>query len=322
MSLYVITTQAFSVTSEPVIVDWQYDTWGDSVITVDSSNIVANTADDYDIDITFANSIGTEETRTVRIELVYSDGTRVERTGQSNSDPDDDSKWLVAEQVGLAIPGSGSATTSVHSFIDDKVSDVVAGGGYFMVYTNENSGVWTSGNYINEEVIHSAIDAPDPVLTAPTQTIRPSSYTEAGSAWTNPTLAYDLGASTVASQTSGDIRDTINFLPWATDGAGSGTINQVDISIEMQVAGFAASKNIDTLTVAVYVSGAATGDSTVISADFNSIITYTAITEPGDGSWSWADITNIEVRLTGAKMGGLDTISTWEITDVSGTVNP
>ena len=319
MSIFVVTTQAFSITSNPVVVDWQYNPWGDSQLSITTDSEVYTQVSPNYVTFSFQLEIASgTETAVVRVELVDSSGDRVQDADNySNGDPDDDAQWLVAaEQTTDAIGTSTPWTSGDFTFNDGNVDSTISGGGYFVVYVS------STGSTMSSLDMTPVDRTPVLAVDADTQTIRPTSYTETSDAWTNPTNAYDTTPSTVASQTSGDIRDAITFLPWATAGAGTGTINQVDISIEMQVAGFATSRNIDTLTVEVFVSGTTTGDSTVISADFNSIITFTDVTEPGDASWSWTDITNIEVRLTGAKVGGSDAISTWEITDVSGTVNP
>jgi len=119
MSIFVVTTQAFSVTSNPVIVDWQYDPWGDSglVIVTDSEVYTQVVANQVTFSFQFRNDGTNTETATVRVELVDSSGDRVAITGQSNTDPDDDTQWLVAtEQTTSAMAPTDTWTAADFSF--------------------------------------------------------------------------------------------------------------------------------------------------------------------------------------------------------------
>ncbi len=334
MSIFVVTTQAFTITSEPVIVDWQYDSWDDDpFITVASSNPVANSATNYNIDITFSNSDTSDQTRNIRVELLSSDGTRVLRTGAAGSDPDIDAYWLVAEQVGLDITsGVGSTTTNVFSFVDVKVEAVITGGGYFMVYTNELSTTWTSGNYVNAQKIHLDIDAPDYVP----DTDNPDSPSGAlvATNWDSIANAYDDDIGTFCSPTATfeNVVDPHVIFEWsgltATD---PGPLGTVDITVTLAVLGFHTNiKHADFLTIAVYVDGVL-DDSQTFNVDIGTegppivpvTITFPSLTEraPGDG-WSMADIATITVEINGVVTGQVEGSVTYNIYDVSLTITP
>jgi hypothetical protein len=51
----------------------------------------------------------------------------------------------------------------------------------------------------------------------------------------------------------------------------------------------------------------------------NITVSFNGVSEPNDGSWSWADVGNIEIRLVGSKAGGFDTI-TYAVDEVWGWV--
>ncbi len=319
--MFVVATQAFSVSLQPVFVDWQYDSWGDELfVTVQSYSIVANSATDYDVQLTLANSGGSDLTRTVRIELLDINGARVAITGQSNTDPDDDSQWLVVEEA-VVIGAGSTAPTSVHSFIDAKVEAVVAGGGYFMVYTDEGSQIWTDGAYVNAEKIHTDIQIPDYAVTL---IIFPTDFSPVAAAWTNPTYAYDDTPATFAISTSTNIVDGITFTYLSAEVTTAPVV--VDVTVELVITWQSKLQKQDDYFVSVVV-GAETLSTTTINSDTGTsgspvTVTLSNVPGPGGDGWQEAEILNVQIEITGVNNGGADTLKANEIYEVYITFNP
>jgi len=315
MSLFVITTQAFTVTDQPVVVDWQYNPWGDSglVIVTDSETYTQVAANSVTFSFTLRNDGSVTETVIVRVELVDVNGDRVAITSQANTDPDDDTQWLVAaEQTTTALAPTDTWVSADFSFIDGNVDSTISGGGYFVVYAS------TGADMASYDTV--PIDRTPSFVS--TQTIRPSAYTEVTAlTWDTISNAWDDNLGTAAVQNSLSVEDGIYFTTW---NSGTGTINQVDISINMECLGFNA-KQTDVLTIAVYVNGVEVTNPASISytADITQqTITITNIVEPGDGVWTWTEVTQIEVRLTGVITANADSITAYNVYEVWGTVNP
>ena len=317
MSIFVVTTQAFSVTSEPVIVDWQYDPWGDSglVIVTDSEVYTQVVANQVTFSFTLRNDGSNTETATVRVELVDSSGDRVAVTGQSNTNPDDDTQWLVAtEQTTSAMAPANTWPSGDFTFNDGNVDSTISGGGYFVIYAS------TGTDMASYDI--TPIDR-TPVLGATTLTIRPTAATDVtGGIWGTPGNAWDNNLGTATSPSTLKVTDFIYFTTW---NSGTGVINQVDLNVNFEVYPFDASR-ADTVTVSVYVNGVVVTNpaSYTTSGDVNpaTTIPFTNIVEPGDGVWTWTEVTQIEVRFTGVKSGGPDGITNYNIFEVWGTVNP
>ena len=146
MSLFVITTQAFSVTSEPVIVDWQYDPWGDSQLSITTDSEVYTQVAANQVTFSFQLEIASgTETAVVRVELVDSAGDRVADADQTNTNPDDDSQWLVAtEQTTSTITTVAPWTSADFTFNDGNVDSTISGGGYFVVYVSSTGSTMAS----------------------------------------------------------------------------------------------------------------------------------------------------------------------------------
>lgn len=308
LSIYVVTTQAFEVSDQPVVLDRNYDTWGDdSFITVASSTPLAISATSYTLDLTFSNS-DSSTTRTVRVELLYSDGARVERTGESNSNPDTDALWLVATHVNLLIPpGDSTATTNLFTFTDAKLDAVVTGGGYFMVYTREESGTWTSGDYSNQEKRHDDIDVPD--YTVWDGIFRPTAFL-APVGWLDGGLAYDTGVdylTTAATLENKVDTGTIEFTTWTN--TPQGIISQVDIHILLTLTGL----SDDTITITVTNVNGPVGEFGPLT---NLVGTTKFSLMAADGLWSYGDIASLKVNIVGTKNGGSDRNVAFAVYDI------
>lgn len=312
MSIFVVTTQAFSVTSEPVIVDWQYDAWGDSnlVLSGETSNQVE--ANSVTFSFTLTNSGALDETGTVvRVELVDVNGDRVAITGQANTNPDDDSQWLVAtEQTITDSPFGQDAVWSSgnFAFIDAKVDDIISAGGKFAIYTSNRNSM-TSYDKIHADVT--------PTFAAPFRSvIHPSAFTDINSRWNLEGQAYDNNNATSSDESQSRIANDIYFLTW--NNTDKGTISQVDIHIYMDLVGL----SNDYCDFVVYVSGVSTTPThQITSANGGTTlhIKLENVAGPG-GTWDWTEIGLLDVRLDGTQSAGPDAVADYEVFEVWGVV--
>ena len=317
MSIFVVTTQAFSVTSEPVIVDWQYDPWGDSglVIVTDSEVYTQVVANQVTFSFTLRNDGSNTETATVRVELVDSSGDRVAVTGQSNTNPDDDTQWLVAtEQTTSAMAPTNTWGSADFTFNDAKVDSTISGGGYFVIYASTGTDM-ASYDIVPIErtpVLDEWGDGEGEVWPS-------ASHVVTAGSWLNPAFAYDGNNATWAEEDEVQVVNHIWFESW--DSTDHGTISQVDVHIYMNITGL----SNDVITFLVYLSdGQPTPTYTpttptldITSANGGSPVHFvlTNVVEPGDGVWTWTEIGLLSVRLEGVKNAGPDPINDYAVAE-------
>ncbi|KKN32875.1 hypothetical protein LCGC14_0809430, partial [marine sediment metagenome] len=147
--------------------------------------------------------------------------------------------------------------------------------------------------------------------------IVPSAFTDVSSQWNTETSAYDWNNLTSATENQGRIINDIYWQSW--NNAGSGTISSVDIRLYLDLVGL----SNDRLDIYIYVG--TSQSSTTYRIDSSNggtglYIDLKDVNEPNDGSWSWADVGNIEVRLDGSKTGGHDSVQVYEVFEVWGIV--
>ncbi|KKM63969.1 hypothetical protein LCGC14_1506100, partial [marine sediment metagenome] len=147
--------------------------------------------------------------------------------------------------------------------------------------------------------------------------IVPSAFTDVFSKWTAESSAYDWNNLTSATENQGRVINDIYWQSW--NNTGSGTISSVDIRIYLDLVGL----SNDRIDINIYVG--ASQSSTTYRIDSGNdgtglYINLNNVNEPNDGSWSWADVGNIEVRLDGTKSGGHDSVQDYEVFEVWGMV--
>ncbi len=321
MSIFVVTTQAFSVTSEPVIVDWQYDAWGDSNLVVSGETSNQVTTDSVTFSFTLTNSGALDETGTVvRVELVDLNGDRVAITGQANTNPDDDSQWLVAtEQTIIDSPFSQDAVwnSGDFAFIDAQVDEIIAAGGKFAIYTSNRNSM-TSYDKLHTDVTpvfgQDWSDGVGEILPLN------SALSNAGS-WLNLINAYDGDDATFAEEIQVQIVNDVWFF--GLDTTDHGPILQVDTHILMTIVGL----TNDVLEFSVYLSDGGADPATYTQSTTPAPIaiaggvlqTYSLmdVQNPvGDGSWTWADLGLLNVMLDGTKQAQPDAIDDYAVFEV------
>jgi len=92
------------------------------------------------------------------------------------------------------------------------------------------------------------------------------------------------------------------------NGSGTGSIDSVNIKMRADVSGL----SDDYITIRWYVNGVqGTGTYQINSGNqgSNIIISFEDVTEPQDGTWTWTDLQNLEIRTDGTKIGGADSIN-------------
>ena len=309
MSLFVVSTQAFSVTSDPVVVDWQYDPWGDSGLVIVTSSEVYTQVTTNQVTFSFQlrNDGSNTETATLRVELVDTNGDRVAITGQSNTDPDDDTQWLVAtEQTTSAMAPANTWTSADFAFNDANVDSTISGGGYFVIYAS-------TGTDMNSYDI-APIDR-TPTFPTPFKVIlRPTAFTDTNTQWNLETQAYDVNNATSSDESQSRIINDIYFTTWE-DNADVGTISQVDVIIYMDLVGL----SNDVVDINVFNSnGQTTSTYQITSANEGTglLIRLSDIAEPGDGTWTWAEVGSLDVRLDGTKTAGHDNVADYEVFEI------
>ncbi|KKM16460.1 hypothetical protein LCGC14_1685620, partial [marine sediment metagenome] len=147
--------------------------------------------------------------------------------------------------------------------------------------------------------------------------IVPSAFTDVFSKWTTESSAYDWNNLTSATENQGRVINDIYWQSW--NNTGSGTISSVDIRLYLDLVGL----SNDRIDINIYVG--ASQSSTTYRIDSGNdgtglYINLNNVNEPNDGSWSWADVGNIEVRLDGTKSGGHDSVQDYEVFEVWGMV--
>ena len=152
-----------------------------------------------------------------------------------------------------------------------------------------------------------------------TYLIRPSAAVDVANKWINEPLGWDGDNASSATETQNKITNDIYWTTW--NNTDMGTITAVDIRIRLDLIITPIGES-DTVTVQWWVGGVqGSGTHTIDSANDGAdlAVSFDGVSEPNDGSWSWADVGSIEVRLVGAKVGGFDTI-TYGVDEVWGWV--
>lgn len=135
-----------------------------------------------------------------------------------------------------------------------------------------------------------------------------TAFTDSSGDWGSEANAYDGDWGTYADDvifSNGDDYPSAYASGFDSGASGSGTITQVDIIVRMSLTSSSAS---DEWGITLDV-GASTGnvlwamDKTAYSLNNN---TFTDVTEPNGGGWSWAEIQAAEIHLDGEKVGGAD----------------
>jgi len=321
MSIFVVTTQAFSVTDQPVVIDWQYDQWGDSGLSIATDSEVYEQVTTNHVRFSFQlyNDAGgiTETDIVVRVELVDYLGVRAH-----DADGYDDSEWLV--QTDSTITSIAAGVTSsllVFDFQDSNVDTTISTGtgGTFIIYASTGTDM---------DILNMVPVERTPVLST-MQTIRPTVATDLIGSWTGATITGDYAwdtdtGGTPTANTGGDIHDTISFTTF--EPAATLPITRVDVNLHMQVVGFDTPINkADDLTIVIYV-GVNEAVRNVIDVDMGAptTIPFTDVQEPGDGVWTVAEIGQIEVRIIDGVQNHnqLDVFTTYDIYEVWVVVNP
>ena len=133
-------------------------------------------------------------------------------------------------------------------------------------------------------------------------------FTDSSGDWGSESNAYDGNWGTYADNVifaNGDDYPSAYASGFDSGASGSGTITQVDIIVRMS---FTSSSASDEWGITLDV-GASTGnvlwamDATAYSLNNN---TFTDVTEPNGGGWSWAEIQAAEIHLDSNKVGGKD----------------
>ena len=135
-----------------------------------------------------------------------------------------------------------------------------------------------------------------------------TAFTDSSGDWGSESNAYDGNWGTYADNVifaNGDDYPSAYASGFDSGASGSGTITQVDIIVRMS---FTSSSASDEWGITLDV-GASTGnvlwamDATAYSLNNN---TFTDVTEPNGGGWSWAEIQAAEIHLDSNKVGGKD----------------
>ena len=141
-----------------------------------------------------------------------------------------------------------------------------------------------------------------------------TAFTDSSGNWGSESNAYDGDWGTYADNVifaDGDDYPSAYASGFDSGAAGSGTITQVDIIVRMS---FASSSSSDQWGITLDV-GASTGN--VLSALSGAVYslnnnTFTDVTEPNGGGWSWAEIQAAEIHLDSDKVAGRDN-DVWNI---------
>jgi hypothetical protein len=146
------------------------------------------------------------------------------------------------------------------------------------------------------------------------------SFTDVGTVWTSEGNAYDGNWGTTATSgnlASGDYYPSATAAGFDSSASGSGTITQVDIIIRTSVTGLSGSS--DQWGITLDMNGGVTG-TTLHAMDVSNYglnnLTFTDVTEPNDGTWSWTDVRNIEIDFDMEKDRGSDG-GTWSVYEMS-----
>jgi hypothetical protein len=156
--------------------------------------------------------------------------------------------------------------------------------------------------------------------------VRPTAADDTKNAWDAEPSGWDGDNGTSAVETLSRVTDDIYWITW--NNTATGDIIIVDLRIRLDFVITSQARGSDSVTVEWWVGaqqglGTYTIDSTNDAQDI--VVSFDDVSEPNDGSWSWADVGNIEIRLDGTKNGGFDTIiyavdEVWGWVTVSGGI--
>ena len=150
--------------------------------------------------------------------------------------------------------------------------------------------------------------------------VRPTAANDVKNRWSAEPSGWDRDNGTSAVETQSRVTNDIHWITWNNTDLGSITV--IDLRIRLDFVITSQSGGSDSVTVQWWVgamqgSGTYTIDSTNDALDI--VVSFDGVSEPNDGSWSWADVGNIEIRLVGAKAAGFDAI-TYAVDEVWGWV--
>lgn len=134
------------------------------------------------------------------------------------------------------------------------------------------------------------------------------------SGWTDPTFATasDGNYAWTAANTPAHLQASL-----ADPSSQPGTITQVVVRAEVNIAG--ANNDGWQLQACLSATNCNTASASVVGTQADSTVSYdvTAL-RPGGGTWSWADLNNLQVRVTPTKTGARD--GTWNVDNVLASV--
>jgi hypothetical protein len=133
-------------------------------------------------------------------------------------------------------------------------------------------------------------------------------FTDSCGEWASEANAYDGDWGTYADNTvfsNGDDYPSAYASGFDSGASGSGTITQVDIIVRMSYSSSSASDQWGiTLDVGASTDNVLSAMSTAVYSLNNN--TFTDVTEPNGGGWSWAEVQAAQIHLDGEKVGGAD----------------
>lgn len=147
-----------------------------------------------------------------------------------------------------------------------------------------------------------------------------SAFSDTSGKWTGDTNTYDGDWGTAATYTSGafvtaDETPTAYSSGFDSGASGTGTITQVDIVVRHAITGLDAS---DRWAITLDV-GASTDNDLQAWSTANYALnnqTFTDVTEPNGGGWSWAEVQSAQIHFDCDKVGGGDK-GDWAIYELS-----
>lgn len=148
--------------------------------------------------------------------------------------------------------------------------------------------------------------------------ITPSAYDDINNKWSSESNAYDWDNGTSSTEGQSRIINDIYWQSWNTPG--SEPISSVDVRVYLDLVGL----SNDFLDIDIYVGGSQSSTTYRINSANDGTDLYinlSDVNEPNDGSWSWTDVGNIEVRFDGTKAGGYDSVQDYEVFEVWGIVH-
>ena len=167
-----------------------------------------------------------------------------------------------------------------------------------------------------------------PKVDAAVNEFKADSWTDSAIEWTDDALAYDGDWGTAAYDlgvAGGDDYPSNYASGFDSANSGTGTISQLDIIVRLSVSGLSGSSDWWQLTLDV---GASTDNALSGSPMYDQVLTnltYTDVTEPNGGGWSWSEIWSAQVHFDTERVGGADGADVYiyeysfRVTTVSGT---